>query len=231
MKVIATSEIFYRPTPETENSEVRALVLRKAMHPVRSRLPGRGSLLSALSDTLSSTIHRITGFDIRVSSSLKSAMLLKSSLREAVARLLDSLIVMTPLGLAALMLQHSGAENLHSTLGTALVSRAAAFSGSIALFLAWGISYFMVSERLFGMTPGKAIAGVRGTGVSAFVRNISRSLLIGIAGIIQSLFNIIEPSLAIASTGKWPRVFNLLPKTALIQREPIPLPRSIIDVT
>ncbi len=236
MNVIANSEVFIRLTPETENTETTALAVRKAALPVIAgrglRLPrGTGRFLSALSDKLNSRIHSISGFDICVPSSGRSAMLRFSSLREAVARLIDSFIVMMPLGLAAAILHQTGADNLSSTLRSAPVLTTAAFSGSIALFLAWGISYFMVSDKLLGMTPGKAIVGVWGIGASSRIYSFGRSLLSVIVNIIERLFNFRVPSLAITPSGKWPREFYLLPKTALIQREPIPLPRSIIDVT
>jgi hypothetical protein len=218
---------------EREMPKETGLARREAMPPERF---GRHGISRAL--TLYSMImavlatarhHRLS---IGSHSYKKSAMLHDISLRKAVAQLVDSIIVILPLIITPVIAHQMGAFDLPSIYSSAPLLSTAAFSGGIALFLAWGVSYFLVSEFIFGMTPGKAILGRRGIGKTFYPFKTGRSILGWIKHTLKNLFNIKAPFLAKTSP-VWirPGRKNFHAGHALLQHDPIPLPQTIIDVT
>jgi hypothetical protein len=229
------SEINSRQGPEREMREETGLAVRKARK--LARISYNGESLKRAGQALLPNIMALfvtekqPGHGIRSLSNNKSAMLHHISLRKALAQLIDSFIVMLPLIVAPVIIQRTGAEDFSSIYISAPMLSTAALSGSIALFLAWGISYFMVTERLWGMTPGKAITGERGIGRISQLYGAGRSLLGCIKNILWNLFHIQTPSLSIVPARVRPGRDHFFGKHPLIQRKQIPLPQTIIDIT
>ena len=227
-------ELFPHRTPERQANEEKRLVQRKAGLPARTGETGMSarSMEAALSALVMAACikFQLLKNSIRVNSGKKSAMLNSSALQRAVAQLLDSIIVMTPLVIATAIAKMTGIEKFFSNhIGSPAIA-AAFITAGIAFFLAWGMLYFIASEKLLGMTPGKAIAGVWGVGIASLIRSTRKSILDQFDKLIKRRTNSIAPSTLASFYGKRLWNFELLPITALTQHEPIPLPQSLIDI-